>query len=325
MTKVLITGASGFIGRNLASYLAEAGMEVHGSDVTPPPLPSKARISFTPVDILDKPSLIKWIRSSAPDYVVHLGARTDLLGKSLGDYAANTIGVDNVIEACSSLPSLRRVIFASSRMVCPVDYIPHTYEDYCPPNFYGTSKMEGEKRVRAADVGYSWVMVRPTSIWGPGFGIPYRNFFDQIRKRRYFHPSGCRPRKSFGFVGNTVYQLKKLLAAEDGEVNRKTFYLGDYDPLDVLDWANHIHSCFGYEGVVRQVPVFLLRWIALLGDGVNKLSSADRAPLTSFRLSNLLARMVYPQLSELRAVTGDLPYSWREGTAQTVDWLRREK
>jgi nucleoside-diphosphate-sugar epimerase len=276
------------------------------------------------LDIMNAGALCRWVEAHQPEMVVHLAARTDLLGRSMDDYAANTAGVRNLIAACRAVSSVRRVIFTSSRMVCRIDHIPVDYGDYCPPNFYGRSKVEGELLVKAAEVPFEWVIVRPTSIWGPGFGIPYRNFFDQVRKGRYVHPGSHRPQKSFGFVENTVWQLEQLLLADSAKIRGRTFYLGDYEPLDIVNWADYIHQGFDLPGSIRTVPMPALWTAAKLGDVLNLVTGADRAPLTSFRLKNLITNMVYPQLSELREITGDLSVDWRQGTDRTVAWMKTE-
>lgn len=320
MTKVLVTGAAGFIGRNLIENMRQSGYEVAGCDTKPQEV-SRTGIKYATVNLLDVAGIEGIVKNEKPEIVVHLGARTDLLGTTSADYAANTDGVKNIMSACVS-SSVRRVVFASSRMVCRIDHIPCNYNEYSPPNEYGRSKMTGELLVRSAQVPFEWVIVRPTSIWGPGFGIPYRNFFDQVRKRRYFHPGSHRPLKSFGYVENTVFQLQKLIHADAQAVHGRTFYLGDYEPLDLARWANYIHQSFGFKGHIRAVPMPFLRAAAKIGDGLNKIVGFDRAPLTTFRLKNLITDMVYPQLSELRTVTGDLPCDWRVGTERTVAWLQ---
>lgn len=321
--KIAITGASGFIGSNLVRHLHGLGHEIAASDVVRPnKVPGG--VIFDQVDLLDAPALTEWLVRSRPDVLFHLGARTDLLGRSLADYAANTKGVENIISACRHCASLRRVIFASSRMVCRIDYQPRSYDDYCPPNPYGESKVEGERIIRAAGVHFDWVMVRPTSIWGPGFGVPYRNFFDQVRRRRYFHPGGNRPKKSFGYIGNTIFQLSALMQAPAESINRKCFYLGDYEPLCLYDWSNFIHREFRIPGKIPTVPMPLLRIAGWVGTLMNRVLSREVAPLTNFRLNNLITNMVYPQLEELRRVTGDLPFSWQEGTRLTVAWLSKD-
>lgn len=321
MRRVLITGVSGFIGRNLAQELSDHDFDVFGCDIAAPAVPSE---NYRELNILDGCALRRWVADVAPEYVYHMAARTDLLGKSMDAYVANTDGVRNIIDACIRSRSVKRLILASSRMVCRIDHIPERYDEYSPPNWYGRSKVEGEQIVRSADTPFEWVMVRPTSIWGPGFGIPYRNFFDQVWAGRYFHQKGNNPLKSFGYVGNTSFQLMALLSASPERVNRKTFYLGDYEPLQVREWADYIHECFALAGRVRTVPMPLLRIAARFGDLANYVTRRDMAPLTSFRLTNLVTNMVYPQLTELEAVTGPLPFSWRQGTMRTVEWMQSE-
>jgi GlcNAc-P-P-Und epimerase len=321
--KIAITGSTGFIGSNLARYLTSAGHQVFASDIRSS-IEIPSGLDFEQVDLLDQLALTGWVKRIEPDVLFHLGARTDLIGRSASDYAANTKGVENIILACRGSRSLRRVLFASSRMVCRIDHQPAHYNDYCPPNAYGESKVVGERIVKSTDAGFQWVLFRPTSIWGPGFGIPYRNFFDQIRKKRYFHPGGYRPKKSFGYIGNTIFQLSKLIDAPAGLVNHKCFYLGDFEPLCVNDWADTIHQMFGLSGHIKTVPIPLLRVAGCVGNVINQAMGKDVAPLTTFRLNNLISDMVYPQLEELRAATGELPFSWREGTKQTVDWLCKD-
>ena len=166
----------------------------------------------------------------------HLAARTDLGGATLADYAANTRGVENLIDAASSSATIRRVMFASSRLVCKIGYQPAADDDYCPSTVYGESKAIGERvvRARAASAAWDWIIVRPTSIWGPWFGVPYRVFFDAVARGRYVHPRGRRIAKSFGYVGNTVHQLLALASAPSADLHARTLYLADYPPIDVL-------------------------------------------------------------------------------------------
>lgn len=313
--KIAITGASGFIGQNLLKALRDGGAVPLASDLC-------GSFGVTALDLRDSGSVRNWLVSGEPEVVVHLAARTDLLGRSIGDYEVNIAGVSNLIAAARAASSVKRVIFASSRMVCRIDDIPDSYDHYSPPNPYGASKVEGERLVKGAGLPFEWTIVRPTSIWGPGFGIPYRNFFDQVSRRRYFHQRGHNPLKSFGYVGNTVYQLIKLIEAPKAAVDRRTFYLGDYEPVAIRDWANYIHESFGLARKIPDVPMPMLRCVAKVGDCLNAISGKDHAPLTTFRLNNLITHMVYPQLEELRLITGPLPFDWREGTRRTVQWLR---
>ena len=318
--RLLITGSSGFIGGNLAAHFLQRGCEICATDFVPPERREHQKW-FRQCDVLDAIAFRKLVSEFAPDFVVHLGARTDFTGRSLEDYAANTTGVENVVAAVAATPSVQRVLFASSRMVCRIDHIPKTYDEYSPPNYYGESKVIGERVVRESNLTCSWTIFRPTSIWGPGFQIPYRTFFDQIRRGWYFHQGNYSPRKSFGYVGNSVFQIERLLLAPENKVARRCFYLGDYQPLVVRDWAEMIRREFGYERPIKTLPLALLRPAAWAGDTLNFLIGKDVAPLTSFRLANLTCDMIYPQLQELAEVIGPLPYTLEKGTRETVRWL----
>jgi nucleoside-diphosphate-sugar epimerase len=251
--------------------------------------------------------------------VLHLGARTDLRGKRVEDYPANTAGVVNLIAACARAEALDRVVFASSRMVCRIGYSPRHEEDYCPPNAYGASKVEGERLVRASDLHVPWVIVRPTSIWGPWFDVPYKDFFTAIRRGRYRHVRGHDPRKSFGFVGNSVHQLEALLSAPADAIAGTTMYLADYPPLVLSEWAREIQGALGAPAI-RTVPEAPLRVAAAIGD-LARAAGWKEPPLTRFRLANLLTEMVH-DTGPLERIAGPLPHDMRNGVRSTVAWMR---
>ena len=127
---------------------------------------------------------------------------------------------------------------------------------------YGESKMIGEQLVRAhPSKPYEWMIVRPTSIWGPWFHVPYRNFFDALRRGHYIHPKGRHIRKSFGFVGNSVHELISLMQGPANLVHEQTFYLADYEPVEVRSWGELIRKEFSAPPI-RDVPYAVLQALA---------------------------------------------------------------
>lgn len=320
MSKLLVTGGSGFVGTNLVEYYRTQGWDVLNLDIVPP-----RNTAHTPfwrkVDIRDTALLAQTCKVFSPSVIYHMAARTDLEGTCVESYSANTLGVESMINVALALPTLEKVIFASSMLVCRLGYQPANDLDYCPVNPYGQSKVIGEQRVRelAAD-RFPWAIVRPTSLWGPWFDIPYRDFFSAVAKRRYVHPKGHRILRSYGFVQNAVHQLDRITAAiESEEVAGNVFYLADYQPIELLAWAQLISDRFGVPAP-PEVPLALLQWAAKGGD-IAKRVGVSRVPLTSSRLQNLLTQAVY-DLSPLKAVAQDTPHSLEEAVNTTVDWMR---
>lgn len=318
MTKILITGGSGFIGTNLVEYYAKRVHEILNIDKESP-RNSTHQQYWKPCNILDLPTLKTIINEFNPEYIFYLAARTDLDGVALEDYRDNTVGVENFIEAIKELKNLKGVIFFSSRLVCEIGFVPKNFDDYKPSTFYGESKVLGEKIVKSSDsIPCPWDIVRPTSIWGPWFDIPYKNFFTAVLNRRYFHPMGHKILKSFGYVGNTVHELDRIIFRSDPQ-RGQTYYLGDFPSLEVKQFADLISLESGGNGV-SEIPLVALRLLACIGD-LLKICGYKNPPLTNFRLDNLVTDMVY-DLNPLQKIVGELPFSLAEGVHETLSWMK---
>jgi nucleoside-diphosphate-sugar epimerase len=304
MTKVLVTGAAGFIGRHVVAALGDDAVGIDTREA----------------DLRDRFRLIEQLRAAAPAAIVHLGARTDLGGQSLADYAANTDGVANLISAIDSTPSVERCLFASSQLVCKVGYVPRDEHDTCADTQYGKSKVLGEEIVRAWNSGrVTWCLLRPTTIWGPGMGAHYQRFLRMIERGRYVHV-GRRPLyKSYGYVGNAVHQIRRFLSAPSDRIHGRTFYLADYQALSLRGWAEAIQRELG-AAPIRTIPEPAARSIALAGDVVNRLGWSS-FPFNSFRLRNVLTEYQF-DLRATEEICGPLPYSMNDGVRALVAWFR---
>jgi nucleoside-diphosphate-sugar epimerase len=323
MAKIFITGGSGFIGTNAVEYFVRLGHHVCNFDMRPPQ--NKEHLPYWKEgNINHLNDYKKTVTDFQPEYFIHLAARTDLLEEKdlQNGYRTNIGGVKNTLEIISSLPSLQRIIFTSSRMVCRIDYIPKNDSDYCPPNLYGESKVLGEQMVKQAKINAEWCIIRPTSIWGSWFDIPYITFFHTIKNGWYFNPGKHNPYKSFGYVENTIYQIDKLLFCDKEQIHQKCFYVCDYPPLNLKKWSEIIKTELAAKDI-KTYPIWLLRIAALIGDILYKFGW-KRVPMTSFRLNNLVTNMVY-DTKDLEAICGPLPYSLHDGVKKTIKWMRTNK
>lgn len=321
-TRVIITGASGFIGTNLLDFCDKAGAQVINLDIEPPRNPEQQRF-WRNIDIRDFDSYNRVVRDFDPELFFHLAARTDLdETKDINGYSANSLGVENTLKSVEGLKNLRRIIITSSQLVCRPGYTPKDENDYAPHTVYGESKILTEKITRAwKNAPCPWTLLRPTSIWGPWFHIPYKTFFLMVAERKYMHQRGVNPLRSFGFVGNGVFEYAAMVNAPESAIDRKTFYLSDAQPVRVRDWADMIQREMGIEPL-REVPLSALKVAAKGGDFLQSMGWKT-PPLTSFRLKNLTGDNV-TDMSHVTAVIGEMPYTIAEGVKMTVDWMRRE-
>jgi nucleoside-diphosphate-sugar epimerase len=318
MKKILVTGGSGFIGTNLIASLLADNYEVLNLDKVAPRNSAQHAV-WQQVDILDYDNLRKAVVAFSPEAIIHLAAVTDLDGTTAEYYSANTLGVENLLKVAAELPTLARVLLASSMYVCKPGYIPKDYNEYKPHTLYGKSKVEGELIVKNSPKNnFEWVLFRPTSIWGPWFGIPYIDFFTVVYQGRYFDFGGTCT-KTYGYVDNAVYQLKKLLVAPG--VHGKTFYIGDKPPIPIAEWANEVSAEMG-KGKIKKIPYVAIQAAATVGDILGKFGI--KFPMTSFRLANMQTDNVLP-LDALYEITGESPVSRKAGVRNTVQWLREHK
>jgi len=314
--KILITGASGFIGTNLLQFFLDKRYEVLNIDFNPPQ--NKAHLKYwSNVDITKYEILEKCILEFGADYVVHLAARTDLDGKIIEDYNANIIGVQNILDSLKKSKKIKRVIFASSQLVCS-GRMPMNDNDYNTVNVYGESKKQGELIIKNDhEIPFEWVIVRPTSIWGPWFREPYHRFFNMIINKRYFHFGNKSCSKTYGYIKNIIYQLDTILETPNNKIQGKVFYLGEYEPTNIYNWANEIASELKIS--IKVIPFSLIKLAAFVGDLL--ITIGIKFPMTSFRLKNMTTDNII-DLSKTKEIAPNLPYSRIQGIRETLKWLK---
>lgn len=317
--RVLVTGGSGFIGTNLIESLLELGHDVFSVDIVAPRLASHEKL-WSQVDICDRPALVSAFESYRPEYVVHLAARVDLDEKEdIRGYAANMDGVKNLLEAIRACGTVRRCLYASTQLVTILGHVPKDEADYAPATLYGKSKVLTEKIVKDNDgAGAEWCIIRPTTVWGPWCSPHYQGFLYMVKRGYYFHVGPKNLFKSYGYVGNFCHQIIVMLNASRELVHGRTFYLADYEPLSLMKWAEAFGREFGRSRIWR-CPVPLARVLAKTGDIIVR-AGYRNFPFTSFRLKNILTEYVF-DLSDVRSVVPELPYSMEDGVRQTAAWL----
>lgn len=311
--RILVTGSSGFVGRALMSALERAGHEVKGVSR------STAAPNTLQIDLLDAATVRDTVGSFRPDLVYHLAAKTALTGDS-NDFQENVTTTQNLIDAISTAPSVRRVVWMSSQLVNRPGTVPDADNDYDPPDSYGASKAASEEMIRNRDGGGKpWVIVRSTTIWGPGMSEHYAAVIRMIARGAYFH-LGWRPLyKSYSYIDNLASQLVAVGTAPAKLVNGRTLYLADSEPIELHAWT----AAFGKEfnRRIHTMPVFVARAFGKVGDLLTRLGA--RSPITSKRVRNMLTEYVYPT-GPIETIHGPTAIPWQEGVRRTADWVKSQ-
>jgi nucleoside-diphosphate-sugar epimerase len=315
--RILVTGGSGFIGTNLTQFLARQGIEFCNMDVAPPKDGSLSQ-QWINGSILDVALLNKVFQEFRPSAVIHLSAETDTdPSKKIDDYKINIEGTHNVLEAIKQARSVERVIITSTQFVNQSENGPQHDQDYAPYTIYGQSKIMTEEETRSTGLTCAWTIIRPTNIWGPWhLRYPFE-FWKVLAEGKYFHPGRKKVIRSYGYVGNVVSQIMKILQLPIEQINRKVFYVGDR-PIDLYDWVNG----FSKSQIGRNVtvlPRFFVFSLAALG---NVLRFAKiKFPITITRYRSMTTDNPI-DIDKTFEVLGESPYSLEQGIAETIEWLR---
>lgn len=312
---LLLTGGSGFIGSEIVRIAAAYGYEIVNLDFRPPRDPSQMAY-WREVDVRDAAAVSAAIAAAAPTRIMHLASDIDVNLRTLSEYRTTVDGTRNVIAAAEALPGLERFVHVSTQYVVRPGVMPKSETEYVPYTVYGEAKAETEKLIRASRLG-SWVIARPTIIWGPG----HPSFADQIWRRMaegtYRHPGMSGPlMRGYGYVTNTAKQAVKLMRAPKEALTHTVYYLGD-GMLDYHRWADAF--CERLTGrPAKRIPTAGLLGLGLIGSSMRLVGVKPPYDMGRY------FRMTTPapiDFAPILALAGPPAVSFEEAVESSIRWL----
>ena len=331
--KILITGASGFIG----SFIVEEALR-QGYDTWAAVRKSSSReylkderINFIELDLSSEERLVEQLGSHQFDYVVHAAGATKCLHKE--DFRrVNTEGTKNLVNALLRLNMpLRRFVFISSLSVFGAIREQQPYEEIResdtpkPNTAYGQSKLEAEQfldSLTRRSVSFDYVILRPTGVYGPR----ERDYFmmaQSIKQHVDFAVGYRRQDITFVYVSDVVQAV--FLALEKGQSGRR-YFLSDGEVYQSTTFSDLIREELGRPWWIRiTAPVWVLRVVTFFGEYIGRMTGHVTA-LNNDKYNILRQRNwrcdIQPAIDEL----GYRPkVQLPEGVRLSIRWYRENK
>ena len=324
--KILITGASGFIGSFIVEEALKRGFETWAAmrKSSSKEYLQDERIKFIELNLSSKEQLVEQLRGQAFDYVVHAAGVTKCLNKA--DFRRiNTEGTKNLVTALQELQMpLKRFVFVSSLSVFGAIREQQPYEeiretDMPQPNTeYGRSKLEAESFLDSLE-GFDYVILRPTGVYGPR-EKDYFLMAQSIKQHSDFAVGYKRQDITFVYVSDVVQAV--FLALEKGQSGRK-YFLSDGEVYQSTTFSDLIHEELGRPWWIRiTAPVWVLRIVTFFGEYYSRLTGKITA-LNNDKFNILRQRNwrcdIQPAIDEL----GYHPeVKLKEGVHRSIKWYK---
>jgi len=266
LKRVLVTGATGFIGGRLCAGLYQNGREVLALARAVRTGPWDAFAVWDAMGPVTVPENI--------DVIFHLAGKAHALAETQQDedeyFRINTEGTRRLLEAAKAARAKRFVFFSSVKAMGERGDICLDEQAACEPETpYGKSKLEAERLVLEGGYVPEPVVLRLTMVYGPTRKGNLPRMIESIRKGRFPPLPETGNKRSMVHVDDVVQAA--ILAAEKVEAVDQAYIVTDgtpYSTRQIYEWVCHV-----LEKPVPpwHVPFGMLKMLARLGDGIGLL------------------------------------------------------
>ena len=277
--KILVTGASGFVGEALVKSLESLGRDV--MPVFRNHLSKKFKLpTFIVSDINASTIWTEGLRNT--DVIIHCAARVHVMNNDVSDSLnefrnINTYGTLNFAKQAAKA-GVKRFIFISSIKVngesTERGFPFKPDDDFIPTDPYGLSKYEAEQGLQkiASETGMEVVIIRPPLVYGPGVKA---NFAAMIRlaSKGIPLPFGgiTENKRSYVSIDNLVDLI--IRCVDYPNAANRIFLVSDDDDLSTSQMVRMLAQACGKRGIQLSVPVILFE---LIGKITGKMEIVDR-------------------------------------------------
>jgi nucleoside-diphosphate-sugar epimerase len=333
--KILITGASGFIGSFIVEEALRQGLETWAAvrKSSSKAFLQDERIHFIELNLSSEEALKEQLQGHAFDYVVHAAGVTKCLHKE--DFRRiNTEGTMNLVRAIMELKMpIKRFVYISSLSIMGAirEQQPYTEiqeNDTAQPNTaYGKSKLEAEEWLSRLNKELGarneellpYVILRPTGVYGPR-ERDYFMMFKSIKAHTDFAVGYQQQDITFVYVADVVQAV--FLALEKGKTGRR-YFLSDGEVYQSSTFSNLIRKELGNPWWIRiTAPIWLLRIITFCGEYIGHMTGKVTA-LNNDKYNIMRQRNWRCDITPAKEELGYEPkVQLEEGVKRSVKWYQ---
>jgi nucleoside-diphosphate-sugar epimerase len=326
--KVLVTGATGFLGSHLTDALVKKGYKVKAlvRKTSNTLLLEKLGVELGYGDITDGSSLLPIFKDC--EIVYHCAAKVSDWGSPQDFSQLNVEGTENILKA-SLKTGVKRLIHVSSLTVLGITKN-HWKSDESHPypdkffESYTKTKVLSEKLVRKyyENEGLPVVIIRPSIIWGPGDTIILPRLVRLLKSGKFFFIGKGNQIVCLSYVSNLVDAL--LLAGSKNEAIGEIYNITDDEKITFKEFIEELAKALDLDPPKRSLPFSLAYGIAYLLELWGKITRAETPPLlTRYGVCLASINAVF-DISKARKELGYEPrINFREGLKKTKPWLRK--
>ena len=323
--RVLITGASGFVGYHLIEEALSNNLDVFVAVRKTSQVDhlKHFNITYTYPNLGNLIELKKELKEKQYDYIIHAAGVTT--ARSAEEY--NTINAEYTFNLAAAAKATdinlkAFVLISSLAAVGPLNTLTGIITEEMIPRpitAYGKSKLLAEEKLKSIS-SLNYTILRPTAIYGPRDKDIFI-FFKQLKFGIEPYIGGEEQKLSFIYVKDLVHVAIKSLYTSD----QRTYNLSDGNFYSRYELAAIAKNVLNLKTVKFHLPVNFVRLIAFVSEKVGSLNN-KAAVLNSEKLQELMAVNWSCEIEKAKYDLGYYPlYNLDAGLTETLNWYKTNK